>query len=134
MFWENGINRIADLETLPHELPSTPNAPKHVFVHDVWEEYKIRFTIFDPLYEKGDQMMLIPEAGSGLSSTYPMHRIESPEEWLLSKYGKPVPLWECEIPLENQNGDAEGQFLKNQNIAFMYTYAKKRKNGTVQER
>jgi len=130
-FWEAGINRIADLETLPHEMSSTPNGPKHVFIHDVWEEYKIRFTLFDPLYERGDQMVLIPEAGSGLSNTYPMNRVESPEEWLLSKYGKPVSLWECEIPLQNTNGDAEGQFLKNHNIAFTYTYAKKRMNGTL---
>ena len=130
-FWEDGINRIADLETLPQEVPSAPNGPKHVFIHDVWEEYKIRFTVFDPLYERGDQMLLIPGAGSGLHATYPMQRVESPEEWLLSKYGKSVPLWECEIPLQNANGDAAGQFLENQNVAFTYTYAKKRKGATV---
>lgn len=128
-FWENGINRIADLETLPFDESMNGTGTKHIFISDVWEEYKLRFTLYDPLYERGDQMVMIPNEGSGLSASYPMERIEGPEDWLLSKYGKPVPVWECEIPLQNNNGDSEGQFLDSNQIAFSYTYAKKKRAG-----
>ena len=87
------------METLPHDTPLSADGNKHVFIHDVWEEYKIRFTLFDPLYERGDQMTLIPGAGSGFNASYPMTRVTEAEPWLLSKYGKSVPLWEVEIPL-----------------------------------
>jgi hypothetical protein len=53
-------------------------------------------------------MVMCPSEESGLNTTYPMVRIEGPEEWLMSKYGKAVPVWECEIPLQNANGDGEG--------------------------
>lgn len=111
-FWENGINRIADLETLPFEDATSSSGIKHIFISDVWEEYKLRFTLYDPLYERGDQMVMCPSDNSGLDTTYPMERIDGPEDWLLSKYGKAVPVWECEIPLKNGNGDSEGQFLE----------------------
>lgn len=135
-FWEIGINRIADLETLPCDEKKDATGAKNIFITDVWEEYKLRFTLFDPLYERGDQMVLCPSKESGLNTTYTMERIEGPEEWLISKYGKSVPLWECEVPLQNANGDGEGQFLDDMKIAFTYTYAKKKRAGAqmVKER
>jgi len=82
--------------------------PKLIYIQDVWEEYKIRFTIFDPLYEKGDQMFLSPNPDSGISNSLQMERTQYPEEWLMSKYGKPHQLWECVMTLHNQHGSSEG--------------------------
>ena len=65
----------------------------------MWQEYNIRFTLYDPLYENGDQMFLVPNPGSGLQNSIEMQRTTYPEQWLTSKYGKPNQLWECIIPL-----------------------------------
>lgn len=110
--FENGINRIADLETLPSQDTGTSlkqsGQPKLIYIHDVWETYNIRFTLFDPLYEHGDMMFMVPNPGSGLNSTIQMERTRYEEEWLTAKYGKPVQLWQCVIPLTNEHGDSEG--------------------------
>ena len=88
--WESGVNRIACLETLPSSDKTSANMPKLIYIQDVWQEYKIRFTIFDPLYEPGDEMFLSPNPDSGLSNSMQMHRTQYAEEWLTSKYGKPI--------------------------------------------
>ena len=48
--WEDGCNRIADLDTMPKT--DTYN------FHDVWESYKVKFTLYDALYLPGDTMYL----------------------------------------------------------------------------
>lgn len=39
---------------------------KLVTLNDQWEEYKIRFTVFDPWYEPGDELWFTPNNKSGL--------------------------------------------------------------------
>ena len=88
--------------------------------------------MFDPLYEKGDQMFLSPNPASGLTTSIKMERTQHPDEWLISKYGKPIQLWECVMTLHNQNGSSEGQFMKGYNTQFSYTYFKKKATGGFQ--
>lgn len=128
--WENGINRIADLNILPHydtplEKPKLGIHPpeKQVLLNDQWEQHKIRFTVFDPWYEPGDELWLKPSINSGFKKTQ-MTRTQQPENWLKSKYGHSLQLWECVLNLKNQNGGKDGQFKQDSNTNFTYTYVK----------
>lgn len=62
--WENGIDRIAELDFLPQrQSPETKNL-RHVQTDDIWEKYKIRFTVFDPQDQPDDEMWLHPDIKS----------------------------------------------------------------------
>ena len=78
--WEEGVNRIADLDALPEVtdkqalskltekqiIPGTNASQiKHCQFDDRWEEYTVRFTLFDPLYKTGDQMYLVTNTLAG---------------------------------------------------------------------
>lgn len=54
-----------------------------------------------------------------------MERTNKASNWLSSKYGKPVSVWETQVQMKNQHGDAAGQFLQGHNVAFEYSYMKK---------
>ena len=144
--WEEGVNRIADLDALPEVtdkvalknmielIPKefSTSKIKHCQFDDRWEEYIIRFTVFDPLYQPGDEMLLVPNAMTAMQ-TIRMERMKVPTEWLTSKYGAPVPLWQCELPMKNAHGDSEGQYLQSHNVALQYSYVKKGKGGRSRE-
>lgn len=68
-------------------------------------------------------MWLCPDVTSGFESIQ-MTRPKRHENWLKSKYGQKVELWECSITLKSQNGNSTGQFLKDKNTNFAYTYVK----------
>lgn len=143
--WEEGVNRIADLDALPEvtdkltlkkmsdlmpDAISTNSKVKHCQFSDRWEQYKIRFTLFDPLYEAGDTMVLVPSSMS-FTDSIKMDRLNTPNQWLLSKYGGPVALWQCEMTMKNMNGDSKGQYLQSHNVAFQYSYVKRKRSGKV---
>ena len=71
---------------------------KNVELKDKWDAYRVQFSLFDPLYEEDDVMLL--ELGAG-QQVVQMQRTSSPQNWLPSKYGEPVPLWECVIHRTN---------------------------------
>ena len=59
--WECGVDRICVPETLQHGIHEESKTFKdhnkfvssgaiNVYTHDNWEQYKIRFSVFDPLY------------------------------------------------------------------------------------
>ena len=63
ILWEEGVNRIADLNILP--VDDKVKAAefkrggeflnvKNVVLNDYWEELNMRFTIFDPSYDNED--------------------------------------------------------------------------------
>lgn len=164
--WEEGVNRIADLDALPEvkdfkdiEMAnSTPNMAKnnlnlnqqklmlpdeyknkqvkHCQFKDLWEQYVVRFSIFDPLYQKGDEMYLQPSSLSGMDSIR-MQRASTSENWLTAKYGKPIQIWHCDVSMKNMNGDSEGQYLQGSNVCFQYSYVKRTAgqfNNSVTER
>lgn len=85
--WEEGVNRIADLDALPEitrfdddQENAKPNMAKdnitlnkerqiippeyrnkkvkHCQFKDIWESYTIKFSLYDPLYQQGDEMFL----------------------------------------------------------------------------
>lgn len=141
--WEEGCNRIADLDALP-EMPKVSTTPsmmiklqdektdakvqsaKHVAMADEWEQYKVRFTLFDPLYLQGDEMWMKPNPLSQLEAMR-MQRANKPELWLGAKYGQPLDVWECFIDLKNMNGDSDGQYQAGCNMGFGYSYVKSRR-------
>ena len=77
-------------------------------------------------------MLLVPSAMTAMS-TLRMERLKTPTEWLTSKYGGPVPLWQCELTMKNAHGDSEGQYLQNHNVALQYSYVKKVKGSRQRE-
>lgn len=114
--WEQGVNRIADLNILPNMVrkskkgqrtPREVDSVKHILLNDDWEQFKVRFTLFDPKYEIGDEMWLIPDSLSGLDQIQ-MNRTMIQENWLKAKYGVSLDLWEGFLTLQNQNGDSTG--------------------------
>lgn len=87
--WEEGVNRIADLDALPEVtdkvalknmtelIPSAyaGNKIKHCQFNDRWQEYIIRFTVYDPLYQPGDQMLMVPSSLTAMD-TVKMERLK----------------------------------------------------------
>jgi hypothetical protein len=93
--WEMGIDRIADLSLLPvsHEHILRDSDFKVYELNDVWQQFNIRFSVFDPFGEPGDSIWLqSPTLGK-----IDMHRSKKTTGWLESKYGKNVETWECTI-------------------------------------
>ena len=39
-----------------------------------------------------------------------MLKSNTKENWLTSKYGQPVSIWQCDVVMKNMNGDSEGQY------------------------
>lgn len=66
----------------------------------------MRFSIYDPLFCLGDEMFLHSSL-PGMEAVR-MERSGKVENWLTSKYGKPVTVWHCEVMMKNNNGDAGG--------------------------
>ena len=99
---------------------------KAISLYDVWESYKIRFTLFDPLYSQNDEMWLQTSIESGMNAIKMERTIQ--QQWLTSKYGKPVQLWECSLHFQNRGGDNQGQFLDGHNPQINYSYVKGNKN------
>ena len=63
------MNRIADLNILPfYQIESNPGTAssengqpiklKHVILNDIWQQYCVRFTLFDPEMQASDKMIL----------------------------------------------------------------------------
>ena len=62
-------------------------------------------------------MLMVPSALTAMD-TIRMERLKSATEWLSSKYGEAVQLWQCEVNMKNAHGDSKGQYLQNHNVAF----------------
>jgi hypothetical protein len=61
LVWERGIDRIADLKILPY----TEAEYREVTLNDTWEQFKIRFTVFDAFYQAGDKISLVTTSAIG---------------------------------------------------------------------
>ena len=58
-----------------------------------------------------------------------MQRVKSLDQnWLISKYGKPVIIWECYITMKNNQANGSDGHLIGTNYQFKYSYIKKKKN------
>ena len=55
LVWERGIDRIADLRILPCKQAEY----KEVTLTDTWEQFQIRFTVFDAFHKAGDKISLM---------------------------------------------------------------------------
>lgn len=125
--WEAGVDRIAELGLLPdigHTktaalLANTKGAsalatkvpPKdliHVELHDEWESYLLRFSIFFPMDENADELMM--ECDRTGQQMLKMTRSQQPMNWLSTKYGMNMRPWECIIKMPNNVSGDCGQF------------------------
>ena len=89
--WEMGIDRIADLSILPEK--SKDRDARHYEMNDVWQQFSIRFSVFDPFGDANDSLWLeSPTVGK-----IDMKRSSKTSGWLESKYGKNIVTWECTI-------------------------------------
>lgn len=62
MAWEEGINRCTDLNLLPSAIKvmngDLDKSFKYVELNDIWDEYKIKFTVFDPFVSLYDELWI----------------------------------------------------------------------------
>jgi hypothetical protein len=59
--WEMGIDRIADLTILPTgntQVIIKDKDIKYYELNDVWQQFNIRFSVFDPFGAPGDSFWL----------------------------------------------------------------------------
>lgn len=65
-----GVEKVdADDDTYYNEYhQSHPLYQNSIQIHDIWQEFKVRFTIFDPLYKPDDEMWLKPNPDSGITA------------------------------------------------------------------
>ena len=140
--WEAGVDRIAELRLLPDIGPSknaallTKSAAAekiasfkidlHVELHDEWESFLLRFSLFYPMDENSDELMM--ECDRTGQQMLKLTRSTQPMNWLNVKYGMNMRPWECIIKMPNcVSGDC-GQFEEgamDQNV--VYSFQKKAK-------
>jgi hypothetical protein len=123
--WERGIDRIADLEILEElshhshgssalssgndleinnefnlklqKLNSSHQKIKYIEFNDVWERFIIKFSIYLPNDDNGDQAYIEiisnQHSKNGLPTSIKMNRTPRQDGWLQNKYGKQVIPW-----------------------------------------
>ena len=110
VMWERGVDRIADLTLLPVDMQQQTvirdKSVKHYTVNDVWQQFAIKFSVFDPFGAKDDQLWFESTAHGKIEMT-PTRS----SEWLVSKYGKNVVTWECTLKHANDFENNEGEFI-----------------------
>jgi hypothetical protein len=112
-----------------------PSDVRHALLHDEWECYKIKFTVFDPpeeeIYNKGDYMSLIGSIGKQAKNgetvyeqTPPirMLRAVQPYSWMLGKYGAPMRPWELVLTFKSDQVELPYEIF--------YYYSKRRQDGS----
>ena len=125
--WEMGIDRIADLSILPEK--SKGKEVRHYELNDVWQQFNVRFSVFDAFGDANDSLWLeSPTLGK-----VDMKRSSKTTGWLESKYGKNVVVWECTIKQANDFLNTEGEFHDN-GLSFEYQYCRQRGNEVTKER
>lgn len=125
--WEMGIDRIADLSILPEK--SKGKEARHYELNDVWQQFNVRFSVFDAFGDANDSLWLeSPTLGK-----VDMKRSSKTTGWLESKYGKNVVVWECTIKQSNDFLNTEGEFHDN-GLSFEYQYCRQRGKEVTKER
>ena len=81
----------------------TGTGTKNVTIHDDWEKFELCLTVFHPIVEKDQQMMVrgnIPELGSWKKS-YAMKKVKKDFRWLFNKYGEAAKPYELSVMVSN---------------------------------
>lgn len=127
-----GIDRVADLSILPagkSEAAIKDKDMKYYELNDIWQQFNIRFSVFDPFGQANDSLWLeSPTLGK-----IDMKRSNKTTGWLESKYGKNVETWECTIKHANDFLNNEGEFFDN-GLSFEYQYCRQRGRNVTKER
>lgn len=149
--WENGMNRIADLEMLAsstaktneflvqqqkmmkerlskmqHDINIDQNQSKSAVINDEWESYQIKFSVYQPLEGQYDMML---EGNKAQLERVVMVQSAQPKEWLMNKYGKKVRPYEVTVRMNQEE-------LVSQKDKIYYSYSLKNfeQNDVIYER
>lgn len=123
--WEAGVDRIAELRLLPDVGPArnaalltsakSAAATKvvatnlvHVELHDEWESFLLRFSLFYPMDENREELQM--ECDRTGQQMLKLTRSAQPMNWLQVKYGMNMRPWECIIKMPNSVSGDCGQF------------------------
>lgn len=124
--WEAGVDRIAELRLLPDIGPArnaallttakSAAATKvaahkdlvHVELHDEWESFLLRFSLFYPMDENKEELQM--ECDRTGQQMLKLTRSAQPMNWLQVKYGMNMRPWECIIKMPNSVSGDCGQF------------------------
>jgi hypothetical protein len=125
------MDRLADVEVLPEVNNAARvydinrrenNQYKVVQLNDVWESFRVNFSVYAPIETHGDQMFISgsrDELGNWNKTSSPgqMTRSIINQDWLNEKYGEGVMPFEASITLKQQR-----QTVINHHFSFDYNY------------
>lgn len=116
--YERGIDRIADLAI----AETGPDGS--VAYNDVWQQYKLKFTVFSHEGDDNQMVMDFIHLSDGRTRTVQMSRANRGDKWMFSKFGIHVVPWECNMKMDNLLNSATGEFQKEDHANFHYRYRK----------
>ena len=58
--WEKGVDRLCQCSLLEEQAGSSSTL-KHIRLDDVWEKFKVKFTVFYPIDQPGDKLQVTTE-------------------------------------------------------------------------
>ena len=128
---EDGMDRLADVEVLPEVNNAARaydinlrqnNLYKVVQLNDVWESFRVNFSVYAPMETHSDQMFISgsrDELGNWNKTSSPIQMTRSiiNQDWLNEKYGEGVMPFEASITLKQQR-----QTVINHHFSFDYNY------------
>ena len=128
--WERGIDRIADLSLLATSSPTQATLKdrslKYYQLNDIWQEFKIKFSVFDAFATKGDSVWFESQIHGKIEMTPTKSK-----KWIESKYGKDIMVWECTIKHSNDFENTEGEFTMDGGLGFEYQYLRERADTVI---
>lgn len=118
--YEKGIDKIADLD-----LQGKDDVDEIVYLYDIWQMYRLKFSVFTHIGGDTDQMVMDFKYHKGDKyETMTMERSKNKNTWLNTKYGGNVVPWECYYDMENLKNNEEGDFQEANDARFSYRYRK----------
>ena len=86
--WEYGQNRLADLSLLTKtNIENGNDKPQSVKLHDTWNSFDLKFSIFYPSFNDNDEMIV---RGLKFGQDLTMKRSNEAIPWCQNKYGENV--------------------------------------------
>ena len=143
--WERGIDRIADLEVLPHVVNSklgfnfnqvTGKDMKHCEIDDIYEAFTCVFSVNFPESEDLSDVMTL-NGKAGVINSMAMYKDTEKTHWMPIKYGKPMAPWKITVVMPNTESGENGQWkpaTSTNLITYQYDMKNDQKNVCLYER
>lgn len=143
--WERGIDRIADLEVIPHVVNSklgfafnqVPGKDlKHLELDDIFEAFTCVFSVNFPESEDLSDVMTL-NGKAGVINSVTMYKDTEKTHWMPIKYGKPMAPWKITVVMPNIESGENGQWkpaTSTNLITYQYDMKNDQKNLALYER